>query len=74
MYSNNGVVDNRSMTNVRAIDNRSPFSVIGTLHTLVSSRTVCKLIIAHDSYLVYRKLNDFRPKQCKLEENRPLFR
>ena len=58
MYSNNGVVDNRSMTNVRVIDNRSPCSVIRTLNALVSSRTVCKLI-ARNSYLVYRKLNDF---------------
>ena len=74
MYSNNGVVDNRSKTNVRVIDNRSPCLVIRTLHALVSSRTFCKLIIARDSYLVYRNLKDFRPKQCKLEENRPFFR
>ena len=51
MYSNNGVVDNRPMTNVRVIDNRSPYLVLHTLHALVSSRTVCKLIIARDSYL-----------------------
>ena len=51
MYSNNGVVDNQSMKNVRVIDNRSPCLVLRTLHALVSSRTVCKLIIAHDSYL-----------------------
>ena len=51
MYSNNGVVDNRSMTNVRVIDNRSPCLVLRTLHALVSLRTVCKLIIARNSYL-----------------------
>ena len=48
MYSNKGVVDNRS---IRVIDNGSPCSVLRTLHALVSSQTVCKLIIARDSYL-----------------------
>ena len=39
------------MTNVRVIDNRSLCLVLRTLHALVSTRTVCKLIIARDSYL-----------------------
>ena len=73
MYSNNGVVDNQSMINVRVINNRSPCLVIRTLHAFVSLRTACKLIITRDSYLVYKKLNTFRPKQCKLEENQAFF-
>ena len=62
MYSKNGVVDNRSMANVRVIDNRSPCLVLRTLHALVSSQTVCKLIIARDSYLDLQEVELFPNK------------
>ena len=48
MYSNNGVVDNRSMTNVHVIDNRSLWSIKGTLQALVLLHMVCKQIITCD--------------------------
>ena len=50
------MVDDRSMTNVPVVDIMSQYSIIGILHALVSSRTVCKQIIAHDSDLKWRKV------------------
>ena len=50
------MVDDRSMTNVLVVDVMSQFSKIGILHALVSSRTVCKQIIEHDSDLIWRKV------------------
>ena len=41
------MVDGRSMKNVHDI--MSQYSIIGILHALVSSRTVCKQIITRDS-------------------------
>ena len=63
MYSNNGVVGYRSMTNVPVVNNRSLWLIIGMLHALVSSRMVCKLIIARDSDFDLWKLDDFQTKQ-----------
>ena len=57
------VVDDRSMTNVHVVDNRSPWSMNGGIHAIVSSRIVRKQLIACDSDFRYRKLNDFQPKQ-----------
>ena len=67
------VVDDRSMTNVCVIDNRSLWSLIGRLHALISSHIVCKQIVAHDPDFEYRKLDDFQTKQRKLEVNQPFF-
>ena len=53
------VVDDRAMTNVHVVVNRSLWSINGGLHAVVSSRMICEQLIARDSDLVYRKLNDF---------------
>jgi len=50
------MVDDRSMTNVHVIDIMSQYSIIGILHALVLSRTVCKQIIARDSDFNWRKV------------------
>ena len=54
------VIDDRAMTNVHVVDNRSPWPINGGLHTAVSLRMVCERLIAHDSDFGYGKLNDFQ--------------
>ena len=50
------MVDDRSMTNVHMVDIMSRYSIIGILHALVSSRTICKQIVARDSDFNWRKV------------------
>ena len=43
------VVDDRAMTNVHVVNNRSPWPINGGLHAVVSSRMVRERLITHDS-------------------------
>ena len=57
------VVNDRAMTNVNVVDNRSLWPINGGLHAVVSSCMVCERLIARDSDFGCRKLNDFQTKQ-----------
>ena len=50
------MVDDRSMKDVLEVNIMSQYSIIGILHALVSSCTVCKQIIARDSDFNWRKI------------------
>ena len=47
----------RSMKNVHVVDIMSQYSIVGILHALASSRTVCKQIIARDFDFNWRKVD-----------------
>ena len=49
------VVDDRAMTNVHVVNNRSPWPINGGLHAVVSSHMVCERLIARASDFGYRK-------------------
>ena len=57
------VVNDRAMTNVNVVDNRSPWPINGGLHAVVSSYMVCERLITRDFDFGCRKLNDFQTKQ-----------
>ena len=57
------MVDDRSMTNVHVVDIMSQYSIIGILHVLVLSRTICKQIITCGSDFNWGKLNDLQTTQ-----------
>ena len=57
------VINDRYMTNVHVVENRSPWSMNGSLHAIISSHMVRKRLIARDLDFRCRKLNDFQAKQ-----------